>query len=211
MISLKFCTGLIVALLCLQSCAKDEPNIPGTSHNNSTENSNSDTNQNETSVEGLIKDNVSVTNSYTDYCFTFTVKSKLKSKLPYSEVEYGIGHGSIYESTYINVSVGNQAYYYSSSINNGIETITFKNPFWFYYVFANQDKDKWTKCEMYYKSYISLKEKGYSRLSSEERELYGEITRYLDECQEEVKRYYKPILEICVDGKFYQVKSFQIP
>jgi len=209
--ALKFCMLLIAASLCMQSCGENEPEMPDKSHNNSAENGSSDSNQNGTFDESLIKDNVSVSSSYSDYTFTFTVKSKLKSKLPYSDVEYGIGHGSVYESTYIDVSVGDQAYYYSSSVSGDTETITFKNPFWFYYVFTNKDLDKWTTCEIYYNAYLELKEKDYSRLSSDERDLYDGITNYLDECQREVKRYYRPILAVYVNNKFYPAKSFQIP
>ncbi len=208
---LKFCMILIASSLFLQACSKHEPEMPSDTKYDNSENGNNDANKDETLVENLIQNNVSVTCFYSDYSFTFTIKSKLKSRLPYYDIDYGIGHGTVFESAYISVSLGKQAYFYSSSVSGDTETVTLKNPFWFYYVFINQDKEKWTLCERYYDSYMYLKEKGYSKLSSDEKNLYNEIINYLNECQKEVKYSYKPIIEVCVDNKFYPIQSFRMP
>lgn len=196
----------MVPFLSLASCGNDEPanpiepNTPGQNGGQLNE-----------SVEELVKDNVYVSSSYNDYTFTFTITSTLNDKLPTDRIQYGIGHATSSFSEEINVSVGNQAYYYSASASGKTETITMKNPFWFYYVFADTDKTKWTMCETYYNSYIALKNKGYSKLSFDEKQLYDEAVKYLNDCQKEVKKYYRPTIYVIVNNKYYKVKSYQIP
>ena len=162
-------------------------------------------------IEEIIKNNVSVKASYSDYTFTFTITSKAKSKLPSYNVEYGIWHGVSFSKPDTSVSIGSQAYYYSTSTNGDTETIVFKNPFWFYFVFGNTDKDKWTDCEMYYKSYIALANKGLSNLSSSEKSLYNDLVKSLNSYQTEAKTFYRPAIGVTVNSKFYKVSTYQIP
>lgn len=105
----------------------------------------------------------------------------------------------------MNISVGNEAPYYSASGSSNNETITFRNPFWFYYVFVEKDDDKWTLSEMYYNSYMALVNKGYSNLSSDERALYNNLVDYLEEYDKEATEYYRPAIYVCVNNKFYKV------
>ena len=167
--------------------------------------------QQSANYEALIKDNVTVKCTYSDYMFTFTITSQLKSKLPHEKIEYGIGHFSTSFQPITNVSVGNQAYYYSSTTNGDTEVITFKNPFWFYYVFVDEDKDKWTHSEMYYASYCALINKGLSSLSTIEMSLYHDLSEYLDEYVDEVRPFYMPTAEVVINDRFYAIRGFRIP
>lgn len=204
---LKLLMALIVpSMLSLASCGKDEPNNPADP--NSPDQNGGQSNE---SIEAIIADNVNASSSYNDYTFTFTISSTLNDKLPTNSIQFGIGHATSSFSEEILVSVGTQAYNYSSSVNGKVETITIKNPFWFYYVFAAPDQSKWTMCEVFYNSYIELKNKGYNRLSSDEKDLYNEAVKYLNDCQKEARLYYRPTINVIINNKYYKVKSYQIP
>lgn len=198
---------LAIASVLFTSCGGDDPDNPA-DPGNTTENGSSTTNPStpsDPSIERIVRDNITVSRTYSDYTYTFTIKSRVKAKLPDANVSYGIGHHSIYDQEIVNISVGNQAYYYSTSGPSSNETITFRNPFWFYYVFTDQDKEKWTVSEMYYNSYMTLVNRGYSNLSSEEREFYNALQDYLEEYEKEAKKYYRPVIYVCVNNKFYKV------
>jgi len=197
----------IMSCLALTSCGDDEPDLPKEIDNPfQNEDPSSDV-----SVTDIINKHTYVSSQYSDYTFTFEISSTVKNELPDAVVEYGIGHGSSTFKEEIAVSVGEQAYYYNSSFNGVTENITFKMPFWFYYVFVNPDQEKWTICEMYYNSYIELNKMGYSNLSSDQKDLYKSVKSYLDECQEEAKNDYRPIVYINVNGKGYKLGSYRIP
>lgn len=198
----------LAAIMLMVSCSKDdEPNNP-------IDNDNPIQNQDpipSANIESIVKDNTSVNATYSDYMFTFTITSTIKEKLPSDAVKFGIEHlASFYQET-VDVSVENQAYYYSKTTNGNKEIITFKNPFWFYYVATSEDKDKWAKSEMYYASYMALKNKGYSNLSSDEKSLYDKLIKYLNEYQSEAKRYYRPTICVLINNRFYNIKTYQIP
>ena len=59
--------------------------------------------------------------------------------------------------------------------------------------------------EMFYNSYMSLANKGYSNLSSSEKELYNDMIDNLEEYEKEAKKYYRPAIYVCVNNKFYKV------
>lgn len=148
---------------------------------------------------------------YSDYIMTFTITSTLKSKLPGRHVQYGIGHSSRYDPLEIKVSVGKDAYYYSSSTNGDTETIIFKNPFWLYYAFVEEDYDTWVKADFYYRGYLELKEKGLSNLNSAEVDLYNTFRQYLDAWERKVGIEYRATVEVIVDNHFYLVSTFKMP
>lgn len=216
-----FFLNIFLFVLCLYSCDKDNgPDYPGYSNtgNNQTEtpgHNNTGNNQSENAdIAGIISQSVSVSSSYSDYTLTVTISSKLKSQLQNSGIwtnpKYGIGHAKSSYQSEISISFGSQAYYYNVVSKGDTETITIKNPFWFYYVFVDRDDDKWSMCEPYYNSYLALKSKGYSSLSSEEKDLYNEVTTYLNKCQSEARYNYYPTLYIDVNGKSYKIKEFHI-
>lgn len=213
-ITLKFLLALALPALLMVSCGEDEPkapNEPNAPIENEPETPGQNSDFSESSIEALINKSIYINSSYTDYTFTFTISSVLSNKLPSDVIEYGVGHCSTSFSEETPVSVGDQAYYYSESSDGRSETIVIKNPFWFYYIFVDSDYEKWTTCEMYYNSYIELRRKGYNNLSRDEKQLYNEVTSYLDDCQKEVKRYYRPAIYVVVNSKFYKIKSYQIP
>lgn len=198
---------LAIASVFFTSCGGDDPDNPS-DLGNTTENGGTTTNPStpsDPSVESIVRNNVMVSRTYSNYTYSFVIKSSIKAKLPDAKVSYGVGHYTIYNQETVNVSVGNQAYYYSTSGPSSNETITFRNPFWFYYVFANQDKEKWTVSEMYYNTYMSLANKGYSNLSSYEKELYNDMMENLEEYDKEANEYYRPAIVVCVNNKFYKV------
>lgn len=199
---------LIIASWGLISCGEDEPeNLDNSQNGNETETSSKPS---DSMIERIVRSNITCSASYSDYTFTFKIKSTVKSKLPSADVKYGIGHGTILGSTIENVSLESQVYDYSSSIKGDVESITITNPFWFYYVFTETDKHKWAECEMYYKSYIALKDKN-SPLSSDEKDLYNSIKKILDEHVRDVKYSYKPSVYVCVNDKFYKLNTYHIP
>lgn len=204
--TLKTLLILIVPILFFAACGEDEPNNPSESDTPGQNGGESSV-----SVDALVKNNVTSSSSYADYTFTFTISSMLKDKLPDDNIQYGVGHETTSFVEVVSVSVGNQAYSYSTSTSGKTETITIKNPFWFYYVFGEKDQEKWVMCSMYYSSYIELKQKGYGKLDPDEKELYDECVKYLNECQKEVKKYYRPTTYVQVNNKFYKLKSYQIP
>ena len=190
------------------SCGDDEPDNPREPDNPDYPYNPGDPDDPDTSIGSIVKENVDVNCSYSDYAFTITFKSKLKSELPSAKIEYGVGHGDL-GGTEI-VSLGSDAYHYSSHTSGNMETITITNPFWFYFIFNERDDDKSSICEAYYRAYLSLKEKGYSNLNSEEKDLYREATKELDKCEEEAKRYYSPSAQVSVNNKFYRLKRYKI-
>ena len=198
---------LAIASVLFTSCGGDDPDNPA-DPGNTTENGSSTSNPStpsDPSIERIVRDNVTVSRTYSDYTYTFVIKSKVKAKLPDATVSYGVGHNATFNQTTVNISVGNEAYYYSASGSSNNETITFRNPFWFYYVFVEKDDDKWTLSEMYYNSYMALVNKGYSNLSSDERALYNNLVDYLEEYDKEATEYYRPAIYVCVNNKFYKV------
>ena len=198
---------LAIASVLFTSCGGDDPDNPA-DPGNTTENGSSTSNPStpsDPSIERIVRDNVTVSRTYSDYTYTFVIKSKVKAKLPDANVSYGVGHNATFNQTTVNISVGNEAYYYSASGSSNNETITFRSPFWFYYVFVEKDDDKWTLSEMYYNSYMALVNKGYSNLSSDERALYNNLVDYLEEYDKEATEYYRPAIYVCVNNKFYKV------
>lgn len=198
---------LAIASVLFTSCGGDDPDNPA-NPGNTTENGSSTSNPStpsDPSIERIVRDNVTVSRTYSDYTYTFVIKSKVKAKLPDANVSYGIGHHTIYDQEIVNISVGNQAYYYSTSGPSSNETITFRNPFWFYYIFVEKDDDKSGLSQMYYTSYMTLVNRGYSNLSSDEKALYRELQEYLEEYEKEAKKYYRPAIYVCVNNKFYKV------
>lgn len=137
---------LAIASVLFTSCGGDDPDNPA-EPGTTTENGSSTTNPStpsDPSIERIVRDNVTVSRTYSDYTYAFVIKSKVKAKLPDANVSYGVGHNATFNQTTVNISVGNQAYYYSAGGSSNNETITFRNPFWFYYVFVEKDDDKWT-------------------------------------------------------------------
>lgn len=202
-----FFSMLLAASSLLFSCGGDEPDNPYVPD----EPTNTEKPEPSVNIEEIVKNNVSVKATYSNFTFTFVITSTVKSKLPSHKVEYAIGHGLSFFKPETLVSEGNDAYYYNLTKSGNTETVTFKNPFWFYYVCGEYDGDKWAKCEMYYKSYIALIEMGLSNLTESEKALYNDIIESFTEYEYEVRRYYRPSVEVLVDHKYYKVATYSIP
>lgn len=79
----------------------------------------------------------------------------------------------------------------------------FVNPFWFYYIWGipETDHDTWAKAEMYYASYLALKDK--PTLTEEEQNLMRDLKKYLGEYEEPTFYSYTPSVYVLVDDKFF--------
>ena len=202
--------GLIVSPV-LVSCGTDEDDEPNFSKENQTPSDNDYIDiQDRSEVIRIIRNNISVEHSYSDYYITYTITSKLKkNKFKGHKIEYGVAHlGSNAIPEEVFFSVGNDAPYYEEICKGDIETITIKIPFWFYYVFVERDNEIWANCELYYRSYIALKEKGESTWYLEEKELYDDIVEALDRYDVKARPYYAPEVVCFIDGRDYFIKSF---
>lgn len=200
--------SMLACSLTFTACGDDEPENPGFE-----EETPGDDDEPETpavNIAQLVKDNVSVKCTYSDYTFNFKITSKLKSVLPSARIQYGIAHQSYWTLDEVRVSVGDEAYYYSINTKNGVDEVIFKNPIWFYYVFTEYDVNKWTDNEMYYASYLFLLEKGESNWNEDECTLYRKLIRWLNDCERDA-RYYRPTVGVLVNDRFYEVAQYEIP
>ena len=156
-----------------------------------------------TEIERIVKQNVTVKASYSDYMWHFLVESTLAKEFPNHNIAYGIGHGDVNGNT--SVSVGNQAYSYSSYKSGDKLIIEFYNPFWFYYIYGitPTDKETWSLSEMYYNSYVALKDMGLSNLTKDEKDLYNNLVIYLNKYESTTKYSYTPSIQAVIDDKYF--------
>ena len=195
----------------LTSCGgeeEDEPTMPVMPTGTTETSSESEA----SSIEGVVKANISVRAQYSDYISTFTITSTLKDALPDKSFDFGVGHRGYEASEIINVSFGSQAYSYQKSTSGNTETIVLKNPFWYYYAMVEIDRDKLAYCEMYYSTYVALSQRSWSDLSSDERALYNDVKDYLDRCFKEVKADYRQVIYARdrSTGKGYQLGVYRL-
>lgn len=195
---------------CWVSCGSDEPETTDKTGDSLIDGNGT---PNGAAIDEIVSNHTYVNSSYSDYTFTFVISSSIRRELPSAAVDYAIGHGSAYSSSTseLVVSPGAQAYYYSITSNDKTDVVTFRNPFWLYYAFVADDTEKLAMCEMYYNTYIALKRKGYGSLTADEKALYGEVTDYLDRCQQEAKSSYRPGVYVIINNKCHNIKTYQIP
>ncbi|MFG6391050.1 MAG: hypothetical protein K1V76_01895 [Candidatus Amulumruptor sp.] len=208
----KFFAAVLIAFspIFLTSCGDDEPEYvaPAVPEAGSNTSGNDDPASSDTQIKALIRKHVTVRAAYSDYMWNFTITSTLHNALPDATIKFGIGHGDIDGETQI--SVGSQAYGYTSRYNGDNFEAKFVNPFWFYYIFGvdPSDGESATLCSMYYNSYNALKSQGYGNLSPEEKSLYNDLVRYLDEYERTADMYYSPSVYVQVNNKVYMFASY---
>ena len=191
------------------ACGEDEPDNPWY-HEEEEENPTipDDTDgEDRAEIQKLIKQHVSIRASYKEYAWYFHIESTLHKNLPDRKIQFGIGHGEIgYEES---VSIENQAYEYSWTMNGNTKVMDFVNPFWFYFMWGlPETDDRWSSADWYYKSYMALK--GKTDMFDDEKELFREIVEDLDEWEKEANRYYRPSIYVLIDEKyFYKVATYQ--
>lgn len=167
-------------------------------------------NSDDTKIKQLIAQNVTVNAYYFDFIWTFNITSTLHNALPGKKIQFGIGHGVI-EDVFEYMSVEDDAFYYSYNTSGNEAYITFKNPFWYYYVFSNpSDTDLAVECAFYYETYRRLYEKGLSNLTDGEYKQYHELKKILKEQEAPIIYSYKPSIEILIDNKFYIVDRYSL-
>lgn len=79
---------LAIASVFFTSCGGDDPENPNEPVN-TTESGGTTTNPStpsDPSIERIVRDNVTVSRTYSDYTYTFTIKSRVKAKLPDANV-----------------------------------------------------------------------------------------------------------------------------
>lgn len=197
----------------LTSCGNDEPDndfTQGDSRDEENKEEEPEVTLTYAKIKKIVSENVTCKAWYANYMFTFTLTSELKTKLPNEKIEYGIGHDSADGLEEISVSIGKDAYEYSSKRNGDIETITFKIPFWHYYLFVNRDDDISVESGMYYATYKALTERDSSDLSRDDKELLKAMKGYLSSYELNAKKDYRPIVYVIVNNRFYSVGRYKI-
>lgn len=203
---------LLVSALMLSfatACGDDEPDNPWNNEEEEEQETPAGPSENKDNIQKLIKEHVTVNASYGEYKWRFHIESTLQEVLPDSKIQFGIGHGNVYGD--MSVSVENQAYSYSSHMNGDTKIMDFVNPFWFYYMFGipDPDKDAWTDAEMYYRSYMTLKNQG--SLDKYEQANLKEFKRLLDKLEAPTRKNYTPSVEVLIDNKkFYTVGTYKL-
>lgn len=208
-ISLALTLLMVGAISILPSCSKDEPDTPNKdwSQGDTSDEETPSQSPTKSDIQKLIRKHVNVNARYGDYTCYFEIESTIEEALPDHTVKYGIGHGDVDGS--IAVSVGNQAYKYSSSIQNGVHIYKFEVPIWFYLMFgvpqSKYDEDLLTTCQIYYNSYLALIKKGINNLNMDEYDLYQEVIGTLSALLKEVRTNYTPSVQLELDGIQYFV------
>lgn len=201
---------IAIILSSFSSCDPVEPELDIPDNNVSAE-SNEKADMTDAEIEKIINDNISISCKYIDYTFIFSIKSTVKSRLPNDKIRYGISHKSTSFYEIIHVSVEDQAYYYSCNTYNGVDEVTFRIPFWFYYAFVEIDTTELALCEVFYRSYMDLVDKGQANFVYTDQELYDYCVDGLNKSERYVKYDYLPTVSVLVNNKCYEIKSFQIP
>lgn len=192
------------------ACSEDEPNNPYDEEAKDQNDDKPNSGLPEEDIMSIIKENVSVSATYQNYIWYINIESTLGAALPDRTIRFGIGHGDVNGTT--QVSVTNNAYSYYERTIGDTTLINFKNPFWFYFMFgmSPSDNEASALCEMYYASYLALVSKGSSNWSSDETNLYSELTQYLNKYEREANSRYKPSVQVQVDGKrFYTIATLK--
>lgn len=154
----------------------------------------------EEDIEDLIKSNVYVYSSYSNYVRHIRVRSTLHNVIS-EDIEFVVGHGEMSDGSIALTQQG------QSSNSGNTRILEIDNPFWYYYRFGEgADNGVAAQCQMYYNSYKTLK--GQSNMTSEERELYNYCVDYLDGYEYEAKRYYHPSIQVLIDGELYMIEEW---
>lgn len=195
------------------SCS-DEPEYPDDNESSWIDNESSSNEKEETptvDIPKLIKEHVTVSATYSEYVWHFHIESTLHDVLPGKKIQFGIGHGDVNGTT--SVSVEDQAYKYSSSMKNDVKIMDFENPFWFYYIFGQEEtketKKAWTDCEIYYAAYLKLKNKNSKDLTEDEKKLMSDLPSYFREYEKAADNYYKPTIQVLIDSHFYKIATYK--
>lgn len=203
--------SMLACSLTFTACSDDEPENPGFE-----EETPGDDDEPETptvNIAQLVKDNVSVKCTYSDYMFHFTIKSGLRSKLSSATINYGIEHDVVVglESVVVTGRDYEDRYYSYSLRRDGLtDEINITVPMWYYYAFVEKDTNKWVETEMYYAAYLRLLEKGEANWYEDERTLYRNSIRWFKDCERDAQ-YYRPTVVVKVNDRFYEVAQYEIP
>lgn len=201
------CLLLFLALpLTFMSCGGDEPDNPYEEEWNE-----GDQEPTVLDIDAIVRESVSVKGSYDKFTMNFEITSTLSSRLPGKQIRYGIGHDSASPKVNLSVSVEEQAYYFSKKRDGKTDKITFKNPFWYYYIWVDHDGDKLAECQLYYSSFMALDQKGYSHLGKDDKEFYDDLFFLLSKYEKDAKYDYRVKVGVLVDGTWFPVYTYKIP
>lgn len=148
---------------------------------------------------------VSITARYSDYFWRITIKSKLHKELKSAIITFGFGCGELAdksENIMFETNLASNRYCsYRKQISGDSQIIEIEVPFWYYYIFGyTVDDDIAAKCAMYYASYVALMAQDASTWTGEERDLYKELVRYLNEYEQSTEWDFRPSVYVDADG-----------
>lgn len=162
-------------------------------------------------IEKIVKANIDIKASYSDYVTTFVISSKIESKLPADyEVEYGIAHTPATTVSKLPTTIGDECWQYSEANKGNTKTVTIKNPFWYYYCWGAENKTIFGTCALFMESYQSMKGKPLSGFSDSERELWDTINEDLNYYEAQAKKYYKQEIRVVINDIAYPVATYTI-
>lgn len=212
---INFCVAVIIGMsisVSMVSCGDDDPDEPQPVMPSTGDGSSGGDQSGvftDSQIKALISQHVSVTARYSDYLWSFEIKSTLHKVMSDKRIQFGIGHGDVNGTTMVSVEDG--AYGYTASTSGNTFIAKFENPFWFYYMFGTDSgRSDAAMCEMYYASYKAVCNKELSNLTAEERDLYNDMAKYFDDYERQANLFYTPSVEVFIDGKkFYTVATYK--
>lgn len=182
-------------------------------------NNNGNNGGNNTDVANIVKNYSQCTATYSDYYVNVEINHTILSKLPNAKISYEIGHSERGSSSDIVITGGRHPLNPQISISGESTSVKIPIPIYYYFIAKYLDEEThygdlkyYTNaaemCEMCLGSYDALKNK--TSMTSEEKELYDSVIKYLNEYQSEVRGSYTVWVYIIVDGKSYLLKKINV-
>lgn len=161
----------------------------------------------EAEINRLLKQHVKVSASYGDYVWKFHIESTLHTALPDEDVQFGIGHGIKDDGTET-IYVEDDVYSYKWHMSGNKKFMDIVNPYWDYYIYTvlNPDYKLWSLCDLFYKSYVLLKDR--PSLTDEEKDLMKATTHDLNKYEIETRYSYHPAVYVKINYRFYKIAAF---
>lgn len=168
----------------------------------------------EQQLKQLVNKAVSITPRYSDYFWKITIKSKLHTELKNKKNTFGFGCGELYDYTenimYESNLSSNRFCSYRKQMAGDTEIIEIEVPFWYYFIFGKGSDDEiFANCEMFYTSYTALNAQDASNWSVDEKNLYKDLVKYLNEYESTAKWDFQPSIYVHVDGCSVMIARFK--
>lgn len=172
-----------------------------------------------------VRKSVECSARYSNYCFEFTVRHKMKSQYPGRNISYSFAQGNYYdkdEDIYVmrwtSESLIEKQGSISISSDNEYETAIISVPFFYYYSWRAltedyfYDKEQWEKkfydMGKYWTSYQALKKK--SDWSDIDKSLFNSVCEHFTAAQKDVSYDYGVWPVIIIEGNSYCLKEYRL-